>query len=77
MEAIGTIGAVRCWQYNTEKGSEHFVDTTPRPKTKEEVWANVTPDRFDNYMQNKTSNSMMDHYFDKLLQIAVFDKETV
>jgi len=77
LEAIGTIGAVRCWQYNTEKGSEHSVETTPRPKTKEEVWANVTPDRLDNYMRAKTSDSMMDHYYDKLLQIAVFDKETV
>ena len=28
-------------------------------------------------MRTKTSNSMMDHYYDKLLQIAVFDKDTV
>lgn len=53
------------------------VDTTPKCQTKEEVWANVTPDRFVNYMTNKTSDSMMDHYFDKLLQIALFDKKTV
>lgn len=77
LEAIGTIGAVRCWQYNTEKGAPMSVDTTPRCSTKEEVWANVTPDRFVNYMTNKTSDSMMDHYFDKLLQIALFDKKTV
>lgn len=74
LEAIGTIGAVRCWQYNTEKGAPMSVDTTPRCCTKEEVWAQVTPDRLDAYMRTKTSNSMMDHYFDKLLQIAVFDK---
>ena len=37
----------------------------------------MTPDRFANYMSTKTSSSMMDHYFDKLLQIAVFDKQTV
>ena len=77
LEAIGTIGAVRCWQYNSEKGAELSVETTPRPLNKQEVWANVTPDRLDNYMRNKTSNSMMDHYYDKLLQIAVFDKDTV
>ena len=53
------------------------ADTTPRCRTKEEVWANVTPDRFENYMRTKTSDSMMDHYFDKLLQIALFDKSTV
>ena len=49
------------------------VETTPRATSKAEVWENVTPDRFDNYMTTKTSDSMMDHYFDKLLQIAVFD----
>ncbi len=77
LEAIGTIGAVRCWQYNTEKGAPMSVDTTPRCSSKEEVWANVTPDRFVSYMTTKTSDSMMDHYFDKLLQIALFDKKTV
>jgi len=44
-----------------------WVETTPRCQSREEVWANVTPNRFDNYMTAKTSNSMMDHYFDKLL----------
>lgn len=77
LEAIGTVGAVRCWQYNTEKGAEMSTETTPRCQTKDEVWANVTPDRFEKYMATKTSDSMMDHYFDKLLQIALFDKKTV
>ena len=77
LEAIGAIGAVRCWQYNSEKGAELSVESTPRPATKEEVWTHVTPDRLANYMKNKTSASMMDHYYDKLLQIAVFDKKTV
>lgn len=53
------------------------VDSTPRCSTKEEVWSHVKPERFENYMKTKTSESMMDHYFDKLLQIAVFDKKTV
>ena len=35
LEAIGTIGAVRCWQYNTEKGEALSVKTTPRPKTRQ------------------------------------------
>ena len=72
LEAIGAIGAVRCYQYNTEKGEKLYASTTPRPKTREEVWANVTPDRFEKYMRTKDSDSMMDHYFDKLLQIARF-----
>lgn len=67
LEAIGPIGAVRCWQYNEEVNSPKFVATTPRPKTRKEVWKAVTPDKFDKYMEKKNSDSMMDHYFDKLL----------
>ena len=52
-------------------------DSTPRCTTREEVWKEVKPARFQKYMLFKTSDSMMDHYFDKLLQIAVFDKDTV
>ena len=77
LEAIGTIGAVRCYQYNSEKGADLCCETTPRCKSKEEVWSHVTPDRLEKYMATKTSDSMMDHYFDKLLQIALFDKKTV
>jgi len=28
-------------------------------------------------MENKTSDSMMDHYYDKLLHVAVFDPDVV
>ena len=31
LEAIGAIGAVRCYQYNREKGAPFTVSTTPRP----------------------------------------------
>ena len=77
LEAIGAVGAVRCYQYNREKGAPFFIDQTPRPKTREEVWSNVTPERFESYMKNKDSASMMDHYFDKLLQIARFEPDIV
>ena len=77
LEAIGTIGAVRCWQYNTEKGAPLSVVTTPKPKTRQQVWKEVTPERFEAYMTKKDSASMMDHYFDKLLQIARFDIDVV
>ena len=52
------------------------VKTTPRPKSVAEVWQQTTPERLENYMRTKTSDSMMDHYFDKLLQIAKFDPKT-
>ena len=53
------------------------METTPRPKSIKEVWDNVKSERFDNYMKNKVSDSMMDHYYDKLLHIAVFDETIV
>jgi hypothetical protein len=77
LEAIGAIGAVRCLQYNEEQGRPRCVASTPKPKSVEEVWRLVTPERLENYMATKTSSSMMDHYFDKLLQIAVFEKNVV
>lgn len=67
LEAIGVIGAVRCYQYNQEKGRALSCDTTPRPVIKPQVWAHVTPERFTKYMEAKQSDSMMDHYYDKLL----------
>eukprot|EP00088_Acartia_fossae_P017513 TRINITY_DN19964_c0_g1_i1.p1 TRINITY_DN19964_c0_g1~~TRINITY_DN19964_c0_g1_i1.p1 ORF type:complete len:277 (-),score=35.44 TRINITY_DN19964_c0_g1_i1:306-1088(-) len=77
LESIGTIGAVRCLQYNQEKGDPLFTETTPRPKTEEEVWAEVKEERWLQYQKGGNSASMMDHYFDKLLQIAVFKPDVV
>merc|ERR1712156_1272497 len=35
LEAIGTVGAVRCYQFNSEKGDPLMSKTTPRPTTEE------------------------------------------
>ena len=67
LEAIGAIGAVRCWQYNEEVKRPKALPSTPRPKNREQLWALVTPERLASYVERKTSDSMMDHYFDKLL----------
>lgn len=73
LEATGEIGVVRCWQYNEELEvpAPLFIDSTPRPKTEDEVWALATPERFQKYQTSGgASDSMLDHYFDKLLQVA-------
>lgn len=77
LEAIGVIGAIRCYQYSMESDRNLAAPDTPLPKTEKEVWAQVTPERFENYMKSKSSNSMMDHYYDKLLHVAVFDPKIV
>lgn len=78
LEAIGTIGAVRCYQVTKERGEVMDIPgQTPRPQTKEEVWAHVNPERFALYQKTGASKSMMDHYYDKLMHIANFDPELV
>ena len=71
-------GAVRCWQYNREANAPLSCPTTPRPQTEAEVWSHVKPELFLQYQASGGgSASMMDHYYDKLLQIAVFPPAVV
>ena len=45
-----------------------FVDSTPRPQTTEELWTFVKDERFEAYQASGgASDSMLDHYYDKLL----------
>ena len=51
LEAIGTIGMVRCYQYNMEQGAPLCAERTPRPQSVEEVWQNVKEQRFEDYQK--------------------------
>merc|ERR1711957_975185 len=53
--------------YNRKIGAPSFTDATPRCRTVAEVWAVATPQRFQSY--DGDSNSMVDHYYDKLLHL--------
>jgi len=77
LEAVGVVGAVRCYQYNRETTAPLMLPSTPRPVGEEELWGEVTQARWLNYQQGGSSASMMDHYYDKLLQIAHFDPAVV
>jgi uncharacterized protein len=70
VEAVGKIGVVRCYQYNNEHGHALCSPTSPKPTTVEEVWALVTPERFENYQRTGHSDDMISHYYDKLLHIC-------
>ena len=70
LEATGEIGVVRCYMYN-KPGVPLFTDATPRPATDDEALALATPERFAEYQRSGGSSaSMLDHYYDKLLQVA-------
>ncbi len=68
VEAIGIIGVERCFQYNKTKKRELYVCTTPKAKNEEEIFQIATEERYNNYVGS--SDSMIDHYYDKLLRIS-------
>jgi len=66
IEAVGDVGIARCYAYNMKVNRPHFLETTPRATTEEELWKIATPERFAAYTD---SVSMIDHYYDKLLHL--------
>jgi uncharacterized protein len=73
LEAIGLIGIERCLTYNLSKEKPLYLATTPRPTTEEEIWNIATEERYDRAIKEKNpGDSMIDHYYDKLLHISKF-----
>uniref|UniRef100_A0A7S2A3V8 HD/PDEase domain-containing protein n=1 Tax=Ditylum brightwellii TaxID=49249 RepID=A0A7S2A3V8_9STRA len=79
LEAVGSRGVVRCYQYNQEKGLPISSPASPRPQNEEELWAKyATSDKLQEYMdRGGTSKDMISHYYDKLLHIARPPKDIV
>lgn len=76
LEAIGYVGIIRTYQYTMEKGLKFSSKHAPTPLNEKELWAYVTESRYKDYLKNG-SQSMMDHFYDKLLQIPAGFKENV
>jgi uncharacterized protein len=70
LEALGIIGIARLLIYTMLGNTKLYVDTTPRPKTIDEIFEYATLERYHRY--NGKSNSMFDHCFDKLLRLSDF-----
>eukprot|EP00523_Entomoneis_sp_CCMP467_P020141 CAMPEP_0168863340 /NCGR_PEP_ID=MMETSP0727-20121128/18899_1 /TAXON_ID=265536 /ORGANISM="Amphiprora sp., Strain CCMP467" /LENGTH=320 /DNA_ID=CAMNT_0008918405 /DNA_START=42 /DNA_END=1007 /DNA_ORIENTATION=+ len=49
LEATGSVGVVRIYQYSTEIRQPLCSAASPRATTEAEVWAIATPERFDDY----------------------------
>ncbi|EJK48905.1 hypothetical protein THAOC_32262 [Thalassiosira oceanica] len=79
LEAVGRRGVVRCYQFNNETSRPLFTENTPRAKSEEDLWRIADPPgRLQKYMERGgTSESMIDHYYDKLLHIARPPREIV
>ena len=72
LEAAGEVGVARCYLHNLAAGDPLCVPAaTPRPRTEGAALALATEERFAAYQASGGgSASMIDHYFDKLLQVA-------
>jgi uncharacterized protein len=70
LEAIGLIGIERCTAYNNSVGRPLHLPTTEKLYSLDDLNKVVTPERFLSYATNGTSDSMIDHYYDKLLHIG-------
>jgi uncharacterized protein len=79
LEAVGSRGVLRCYQYTLEQGSLLFSTESPRPQTEEELWITYAdPGRFQAYQERGgSSTDMISHYYDKLLHIAFPPKQIV
>jgi len=70
LEAIGLIGVERVYQYAKTANNPLYLESTPKPKTEEEIWKIATIDRYRSYIGK--SESMIDHFYDKLLRTSFF-----
>lgn len=71
LEAAGEIGVVRCYLHNRRAGAPLCSEQTPRPKTAEEAFELASEERFASYQtRGGSSASFLDHFYDKLLQVA-------
>ena len=57
LEAVGSIGVVRCYQYNRETGAPLWKNDdlydSPRPSCEKDVWTLATPQRFEEYLKGE------------------------
>lgn len=78
LEATGEIGVVRCYHYTTKLGNAITCEDSPRPVNTTQALELATVERFERYQASGgQSASMIDHYYDKLLQIAKPPSEIV
>lgn len=78
IESTGKEGLVRCYKYNLLSNSPLYDENTPQCKTRDEIFEHATYERFQEYIKNNgNSATMMDHYYDKLIQVSYPPKEHI
>ncbi len=70
LEAIGAIGIQRCYEYTKTIGNPLCAKNTPLPQSYQDLYKIATKERYLSY--SGKSASMIDHYYDKLLNLGNF-----
>jgi uncharacterized protein len=70
IEALGNIGIYRAYTYGRHNNREVFTDHTPVAHNEDELKKILTKERLYDYLLTKTSQSTIDHLYDKVLQIS-------
>jgi len=70
LESIGKPGILRAYTYSLFIDRPLFLESTPRPKTIEDIYKECTLFRYNRYLEKKNSDSMMDHFFDKIIFVC-------
>jgi hypothetical protein len=69
LATTGWTGVYRCWKYNDGIGRPLYTAATPRAVDEEDLWGRLaTTERYAAYCGD--SDSMIDHYYDKLLRLG-------
>lgn len=75
LEALGYVGIQRAYDTTNQRNARvsvqtpYFTDETVRCRSIEELSKYATPDRLIEYMKTGESNSLVDHFYDKILHI--------
>eukprot|EP00759_Apiculatamorpha_spiralis_P048457 PhF_6_TR43652/c0_g1_i1/m.67078/K06950/K06950; uncharacterized protein len=70
LEAVGEIGIERCLSFNDYVKRPMHTSETPMPLTEAELNQVANSERFEGYLKKKTSDSFLDHFYDKLLHVG-------
>lgn len=71
LEALGKIGICRVMDGGQRSGLPFYTETTPFPRTEKDIWLLLQQRPLCLYVEKKSSASVLDHFYDKLLHLHV------
>lgn len=69
LEDIGKTGIVKLYNQYIRSKKPLFTPNSPKPTSLKEVWQYATIDRYEHWVTLKTSKSLIDEIYDRLLHV--------